>query len=345
MKINKPVTINRRQWTSLTGALVFVFLAVTGLLLFVIPYNSFFSGFHIWLGLCFIFIVIFHVQNNLGSLSGYVLEKKSGIIITVILLNTAILAGGVYFWVKPFSSVLDFSNKLKRTVRVEDGRYQIIKTKKNDHERKITIEVKAGKYYRGREKPFLFGLSLTSGPQMAFWLEDMKGNLIKTLYTTRKTSYPAIYSNFTFRSNTISRPEALPYWFFKYKKQHSGDTFKVDAVTGATPRGHYDIESYYPNRLHKFKVLAEVNRSFDFNDYYTKDKFPDDPVYSGDGHPGQPSVIYAAEIDLNSKKKIYIMRPIGHGHYSGADGKLYKDMTGIDTGLEIIKRIIVQIED
>ncbi len=346
MKTTKPIPFNRRLWISLTIALVFLLLSFTGLLLYVIPYNSFFTGTHVWLGIIFTCAAVVHLSNNLGTLTNYLFERKAKIVITVIVLMIGMLVSGVYFGLKPFSSVLGFSSKLKRTVKVEDGSYQIITTNSNKNGKKITIEVKAGKYYRGHETPFLFDLSLTSPPQMAFWLEDMDGNLISTLYTTRKTSYPAIYSDYLFRSNTIFRPEALPYWFFKNKKQHANDDkVMFDAVTGATPHGHYDIHAYFPNGLQQFRVLAEINRSFDFNDYYTKDKYPDDQVYSGDGFPGQPSVIYATEINLKSEDNIYVMKPIGHGHYSGADGELYNDMAGIDTGLEIIKRIIVEIED
>ena len=87
----------------------------------------------------------------------------------------------------------------------------------------------------------------------------------------------------------------------------------------------------------------EINRSYDFNAYYTKDKYPEDPVYSGSGSSGQPSVIYAALIDLDDIQKTYLMEVVGHGHYSGADGTLYTDMTGIDTALQLVKRVIIDI--
>jgi len=43
--------------------------------------------------------------------------------------------------------------------------------------------------------------------------------------------------------------------------------------------------------------MMEVNRTYDFNEYYSKTRFPDDAIYSGTGSSGQPSLIYKAIID------------------------------------------------
>jgi len=117
----------------------------------------------------------------------------------------------------------------------------------------------------------------------------------------------------------------------------------LDGMTGATPLGNYDVRSKVSSDLRQFKVMMEINRSYDFNDFYSKDKYPDDPIYSGSGSSGQPSVIYEAHINLDDKQQAYFMQPVGHGHHSGADGVLHKDMTGIDTALELIKRVVVQV--
>ena len=40
---------------------------------------------------------------------------------------------------------------------------------------------------------------------------------------------------------------------------------ELDGVTAPTPLGHYDLESRAPSSLRRFRVLLEVNRSYDFN--------------------------------------------------------------------------------
>ena len=334
-----------RPWVSITIALFFACLAGTGLILYMLPYNSFFSGLHTWLGFCFIAIIVLHFINNFRSLFGYLKKKHSFLIIFSAGLLCFTIVVAVYYRLAPVSTVLDFGNKLRKTVTVTEGHFQTILINQDVSGKKLIIEVRVGDRYRDRPFPFLFGRTITSPPQMAFWVEDTAGNYIRTLYVTAKTGYPIIYPVDRIRSDTVSRPEALPYWSHKRSEAYGRKDFspEVDAVTGATPHGHFNIETDLPGALRKFRVLAEINRSFDFNDYYTKNKYPNDPVYSGDGNPGQPSVIYSTDINLDSDDKVYIMKLIGHGHYSGADGKLYTDMTGIDSALQIIQRMIVEV--
>jgi len=57
----------------------------------------------------------------------------------------------------------------------------------------------------------------------------------------------------------------------------------------------------------------------------------------------QPSVIYQATINLSRPHEIFQMKLIGHGHYAGADGKLYTDISTLTDALQITKIISVSI--
>ena len=59
--------------------------------------------------------------------------------------------------------------------------------------------------------------------QFAVWVEDMDGNLVKTLYVTK----------FTAKGGFEQRPDAIPVWVERAGIAQNGD---VDAVTGATPK-------------------------------------------------------------------------------------------------------------
>jgi len=149
------------------------------------------------------------------------------------------------------------------------------------------------------------------------------------------------------------RPEALPYWSHKRGiKAPDGlyvplnNATDLDAVSGATPTGNFIIKSKSDlNSLKHYNVMLEVNQSYDWNSYYTKDKFPDDDIYSGSGQVGQPSLIYTTAVSSQDiKDNIYkIMQLIGHGHHSGKNGKLYKDLSHISTAKQIIDRVILKI--
>jgi hypothetical protein len=89
------------------------------------------------------------------------------------------------------------------------------------------------------------------------------------------------------------------------------------------------------------KVFFEINQSWDWNEYWTNSKYPDDVDYKTSS---QPSVVYSAVIDFDNPDKSYELRPIGHGHYSGKDGKIYPDLSTLTTALEIVERVKVEIE-
>ena len=90
-------------------------------------------------------------------------------------------------------------------------------------------------------------------------------------------------------------------------------------------------------------VKFEVNRSYDFNEFYHLNAFPSDPIYSGNGSSAQPSLIYSTTVNLDSKPGYYFMSLIGRGHHSGKDGRVYTDLSGVTTAKEIVNRIIVEV--
>lgn len=59
--------------------------------------------------------------------------------------------------------------------------------------------------------------------QFAVWVEDLDGNLVKTLYVTK----------FTAKGGFEQRPDAIPVWVERAGIAQGGE---VDAVTGATPK-------------------------------------------------------------------------------------------------------------
>jgi Predicted periplasmic protein len=85
-----------------------------------------------------------------------------------------------------------------------------------------TINQKAGKLLL----KFNFNRASTlASNQYAIWIEDSKGNLVKTLYA----------SDFTVHGGYRYRPDSLKFWVRKSNLASMSDS-KVDAVSGATPR-------------------------------------------------------------------------------------------------------------
>lgn len=190
-------------------------------------------------------------------------------------------------------------------------------------------------------------------PLFVIWIEDMDGNYIQTLYVAKSIAkgifiYGQVKDN-RWERESKRRPAALPYWSHKYGfKAEDGlylptpENPVVDAYTGATPTTDFILKSKSDNKLsQKFKILFEINQSWDWNEYWTNTKYLDDEDYKTSA---QPALVYSVDIDLISNQTEYIMKPIGHSHYSGKSGKLFMDLSTLTTALEIVDKIFVRIK-
>jgi len=114
----------------------------------------------------------------------------------------------------------------------------------------------------------------------------------------------------------------------------------TDAITGATPPGDVEISTTITDmQTGKIRLLLEINQPWDWNKFWTNDLY-DDVNYRTSC---QPSIIYAVTIDLDQNNKEYFLNPIGHGHYSGATGELFTDLSTITTALQIVGKVSVTL--
>jgi len=221
---------------------------------------------------------------------------------------------------------------------VADEPYQVIQT--NVDGTGMTIELR---FTKGAEH---------NHPLMAVWLEDTGGKYIETLYVAESIGKGVFQhgdkSKGQWQAGAIRRPAALPYWGHKRGYQ-APDGYYIptpedpisDAVTGPTPGGNFDLQSRASAQLpSKFAVMMEINQSWDWNTFWSNNKYPDDSQYKTSS---QPAVVYQAIVDLDSGKKSYEMIPIGHSHYSGQDGKLYTDLSTLTTALQIVRSAEVNV--
>ena len=190
-------------------------------------------------------------------------------------------------------------------------------------------------------------------PLLAIWIEDMSGNYIQTIYVAQSIAkgvfvYGQVKDN-RWQKESTRRPAALPYWGHKYGfKAEDGFYLPTpgnpvaDAYTGATPTDEFLLKSRADDELPvKFRILFEINQSWDWNEFWTNNKFPEDKEYKTSA---QPALVYAVDIDLSLKHKEFIMKPIGHSHYSGKTGELFTDLSTLTTALEIVDKIVIKIK-
>jgi len=189
-------------------------------------------------------------------------------------------------------------------------------------------------------------------PLFAIWLADEKGNYLQTLFVSESIGKGvfkhATRKNGKWMEGEIQRPAALPYWTHQRNVINEFGNYNptqkhpvVDGYTGATPMASFILHTRTGRPLKgKYKIMLELNQCWDWNEYWTNDKYPTDVEYKTSS---QPALVYEVDIDTNHLKSQYDMKPIGHSHYSGADGSLDPDLSTITTALKIAQKITVTI--
>lgn len=190
-------------------------------------------------------------------------------------------------------------------------------------------------------------------PLFAVWLADEGGNYIQTLYVSESIG-KGVFKRISkakgrWMPGEIQRPAALPYWTHqRNEKNEKGGWLPTpktpvpDAYTGATPQTSFLLNVTTEKPLNgNYKVMFELNQTWDWNDYWFNARYQDDMEYKTSC---QPALIYAADINSDKTGIETQLRPIGHGHYSGKDGSLTTDLSTITTALKIAKSISVKIQ-
>ncbi len=190
-------------------------------------------------------------------------------------------------------------------------------------------------------------------PLFAIWLEDQEGNYIQTIYVAKSVATGifkyAVQKNNRWESAPRRAPQTLPYWAHKRGIKASDGLYVpdqgsavADAYTGATPVTGFVLTARADNPLpEKFKVMLEINQNWDWNEYWTNDKFPDDENYK---MSCQPALVYEVLIDSSKAEGSYLMKAAGHSHYSGKTGELFNDLSSITTALRIVDSVSVKIK-
>lgn len=209
----------------------------------------------------------------------------------------------------------------------------------------LTVRIEQGSEWL-HDFPLFLGIKKKNPPQIAVWIEDTEGHYLSTVYAAYKIatqSWTAAGGN--------RRREALPHWCHQRGIRYADGLYLpthneplTDGMTGATPRSGFDLRLTPNERLRRFVVKIEVNHSTDFNDFYPRSVGEGEPGYSGGKYgSGQPALVYAVQVDLDSDAREFEASPVGHSSPDGSDGETDPDLSTLSTALDIVHRITVSI--
>lgn len=122
-----------------------------------------------------------------------------------------------------------------------------------DNDLKISIE-------KGEEWlhdfPLFLGISKKNPPQIAIWAEDMDGHYLSTIYVTHK-----IATQSWLVSGGNRRKESLPHWCYQRGVQYEDGLYLptkesplTDGISGATPKGNFNVRMVPSEKLKKFII-------------------------------------------------------------------------------------------
>ena len=224
------------------------------------------------------------------------------------------------------------------SVKKEPGQVQEFSYGKRNGGSLITLKFEKGKEH--------------NHPLFAIWLADSEGNFLQTLYVSESIG-TGVFKHVSreagrWMAGEIQRPAALPYWTHQRNIRNEAGTLLPtpkepvpDAYTGATPSSSFVFYLYTDKPLNgTYTLFLELNQSWDWNEYWTNNKFPDDNEYKTSS---QPALVYVTKLDANSLEETEL-KPVGYSHYSGKDGKLYNNLNTLSTALKITKKITVAIK-
>ena len=197
-----------------------------------------------------------------------------------------------------------------------------------DVQSNMELIVEPGVSWVSKIKVFLF-FTKSNSPQLASWIEDNEGNYISTIAISEKSAKGKWLS-----APREGRPEALPVW--NHRQHNFTVTNDLDSVTSATIKGSFEenINSELLADGSIYNVYVEINHSFDYNNYWTKDN---------SGVNGQPSLVYHAQFVAGQPRNISLV-PIGHGSVDGSDGNIINELENISTALSIIQNASILIK-
>ena len=102
----------------------------------------------------------------------------------------------------------------------------------------VMLAIPAMSQNKGKSLEVSFNYEKQGGPgsnQYAVWIENDKGNVVKTLFVTSFTTKGRARGNAPAQRGYVMRPACVPTWVKVAKASEQTDQ-QLDAVTGATPQ-------------------------------------------------------------------------------------------------------------
>lgn len=215
-----------------------------------------------------------------------------------------------------------------------------------------TIRIAAGEHFT-HELRIMPLIRVSNAPQMAAWCETTDGTFLATLFVTERLGTQGWRGAPADPTPTaeIRRPESLPVWAHRHGRVYA-DGLRVptreqpapDAVTAATPKEGFTLETLLPAGYDELVVFFEINHSADFNECFGADLPSDHPKYSGGPWgSGQPALVYRAHVSTAEPPETTMLVLVGHASPDGSAGGIEPDLSEVTTARRIVSEVDITV--
>ncbi len=255
--------MKKKNFVSLSVALAFLSLGISGLLLYIGKKPKPVETIHVIFGLTFLAFAIFHIMNNWGSITGYLRDARTGKIkteFTVALIGCVVFLLGAGFMLPPFEPISEAGKALFRGERGERARriqFEIVSTNQDSDGAPLTIILQ-----KNREVDL---------PVIAIWVEDSTHQFVENIFVPAQVATPEeedireAIAEGEIEFHELD-PKLLPAWSAKSKSQSSNfakatpfDSFLLTSKTKATGAYSVIVEISHNGKTELYEALIQPN--------------------------------------------------------------------------------------
>ncbi|MFN3167436.1 MAG: DUF4405 domain-containing protein [Phycisphaeraceae bacterium] len=330
-----------RHIANLGLLLSFTTLAVTGVMSFVLPFSITTARVHIVFGLATVLLVGLHLATRLRYFTRIAKQtvalksKAKPQAPRWLVVGVAVVWAGLLYLsladLQPTRALIATGYEARHKAEIFRATPQTAYEKLGQTHRVVSLSPSSGQLLV--EVEVEYKQALEKQPAAAIWAEDTRGNMIQTLFVDEALAYSATP---TWNGKKTPRHHILPIWRFGYSQINGVDPVgDVNAVTEATPKHSFSIEQQLLTddpRKTTFNIWLEINAAGDPNDAY-----PDE-------HLGQPSVLYVAQVEIDSDQDYYLMQRIAHGGGAEENGIKQYDFEDLTTAAGLVEKVLVHIQ-
>lgn len=315
----------------------FITLAVTGIMSFVLPFSITTARVHIVFGFATIVLVGLHLATRLRYFSRIAKQSvqlkapaKPQVprwLVAAICIVWAGLLTASFYDTPPATTLVENSYEARHKAQILRTSPRIAYEHFEDQTR--IVQLKADEKAVLVEVQIDYADDLPARPAAAVWAQTTRGTMIQTLFLDDRLAFSETPE---WGGQPTRRVDILPVWRHSYTLINGIDpNGEVNALTGATPKHSFSLSETLKTEADKVQIFLELNLPGD-----PDERWPDP-------HVGQPSILYAALIDLTTDQRYYLMQPVGHGGGAAEDGGMGYDLGELSSAQSLVDKVLIEI--